>query len=251
MGGCGPAARHHPPPRSSSCRNTWRFFWDEFGGLLLPAAFLGRQPGSPYKTAFLKGLLGGGSSTTPQNCSPEEGRKQSANAHGFQGRKWAQGWCEEQENGGGSECKVGMRTLIPSPETPMHTSSSMPLSEQLHAFSGSLQSVGLSKLRNWGQTLGNWGQQPRNWDGNPRTGMETGNRNWSGNAGIELRAQKLRWEPHTGSEVGTHKLGTPGNGMGTPEVRQQCQEVKWESRNQDGNARIELSTQKLRWTPRK
>lgn len=45
--------------------------------------------------------------------------------------------------------------------------------EQLHAFSGSLQSVGLSKLRNWGQTLGNWGQQPRNWDGNPRTGMET------------------------------------------------------------------------------
>lgn len=173
MGGCGPAARHHPPPRSSSCRNTWRFFWDEFGGLLLPAAFLGRQPGSPYKTAFLKGLLGGGSSTTPQNCSPEEGRKQSANAHGFQGRKWARGWCEEQGNGGGSECKVGMRTLIPYPETPMHTSSSMPLSEQLHAFSGSLQSMGLSKLRNWGQTLGNWGQQPRNWDGNPRTGMET------------------------------------------------------------------------------
>lgn len=79
----------------------------------------------------------------------------------------------------------------------------------------------------------------RNWDGS------TWNRN--GNAGIELRAEIEMGNP--GSEVGTQQLGTPGNGMGTAEVRQQWQEVKRGSRNQDGNARIELSAQKLRWIP--
>lgn len=53
------------------------------------------------------------------------------------------------------------------------------------------------------------------------TEVKRGSRNQDGNARIELSAQKLRWIP---------------------------QEVRWESRNWDGNTEIE--PQEVRWEPR-